>query len=219
MITGIFIAFGALAALRERDATGKGGVVRSSLLASSVAIQAFYGARYLIAGEVSKPVGNGHSTLLPYGTYRAADALIQIAVGNDTIWRKFGPLVGIDPADPRFATNADRIRNAVELDGLIAARLAQEKAEYWLKVFLENDVPAGEIKTLDKVYQWAQTISQGLIVDVDHPSAGHLKFAGPPLRFDGEPPKTYEPPPRLGEHGDEIRAWLAAREAAAAVKG
>lgn len=212
ILSGVFGAYGALAALHERERTGRGRIVRSSLLAASVAIHAYFGARWLIAGDLPQAAGNGHATIAPYGTFRCADGFVQIAVGNDAIWRRLAPLIGMDPADPRYATNADRVRRRVELNAAIDERLVREPGAEWLARFLRHDIPAGEIRTLDKVYESAQVASQGLIVESVHPTVGRIRLPGPPLRFDGMPPVEHAAAPTLGQHTDEIIAWLDALE-------
>ena len=215
VMTGMFAAFGALAGLRQRDRTGKGEIVHASLLAAGVAIQGFYGARYLMAGELTPLAGNGHTAVAPYGTFETSDGLLQIAVANEPIWRRFAPLVGLTADDPKFKTNAERMARQEELMGLVGKRLKTESVAHWLKLFFDNGIPAGEIKRFDQVYDWAQTISQGLIAEMEHPTAGHLRLPGPPLRFERAGPYQYEAPPRLGEHTDEVLAWLESREASA----
>lgn len=213
VLAGVFGAYGVLAALHERERTGRGRIVRSSLLAASVAIHAYFGARWLIAGDLPRAAGNGHATIAPYGTFRCADGFVQIAVGNDTIWRRLAPLIGFDPADPRYRTNTDRIQRRSELNAAIEERLCSAPGTEWLALFLKHDIPAGEIKTLDRVYESAQVVSQGLIVESVHPAAGPIRLPGPPLRFDGMPAVEHAPAPTLGQHTAEVIAWLDMKEA------
>ena len=153
ILAGMFGAYGAMAALHERARTGRGQVVRSSLLAGLVAIQTWQATRWLVGGELPEPIGNRHPTVAPYGAYQCSDGIVQIAVGNDAIWRRFAPLVGIDPGDERFATNGDRVPNYAALDELIGARFAEGSIAEWLEALAEASVPAGEVKTLEQVYE------------------------------------------------------------------
>jgi crotonobetainyl-CoA:carnitine CoA-transferase CaiB-like acyl-CoA transferase len=208
LLAGMFGAYGVLAALRERDRDGGGQVVRTSLLAGVVATHSYQGGRYLIGGEIPEPGGNRHPSIAPYRTYESSDGIIQVAVGNEPIWRRFAALLEIDPDDPRFATNEARLRNSDALDALIAERLATDTASGWVARFGEHGVPAGEVKSLDQVYASPQVASQGLVVETDHPVLGPIRTPGPPLRFDRGGSTEHRPPPRLGEHSDAIRRWL-----------
>ncbi|WP_283133139.1 CaiB/BaiF CoA transferase family protein [Rhizohabitans arisaemae] len=206
---GMFAALGALAGLHERTRTGKGGVVRTSLLAALVSTHVFQGTRQLLAGETPEPSGNRHPTVVPYGAYDCRDGMIQIAVGSDGLWRRFAPLVGVDPDDPRFASNADRAAFREELDALIVPAFATEYTDVWLARLAEAGIPAGEIKPLDRVYASEQVRSQGLVVQVEHPEIGVVPLPGPALRFDSFPGLRHRPPPLLGEHSSALRRWLA----------
>ncbi|TYK47876.1 CaiB/BaiF CoA transferase family protein [Actinomadura decatromicini] len=199
---------GVLAALYERTRTGRGAVVRTSLLASVVGAHMFQGTRWTVAGEVPESVGNDHPSLAPYGTFRCADGQIQIGVANQGLWRRFAPLVGLDPGDPRYATVPDRTAGRAELTADIERALAGGTRDAWLERFAEAGVPAGAIRTIDEVYESPQTRSQGLVVEVDHPQLGRIELPGPPLRFDGAPPRGHTAPPLLGEHTDAVLAWL-----------
>jgi formyl-CoA transferase len=208
LLAGMFGAYGVLAALRERDGGGAGQVVRTSLLAGVVATHSYQGGRYLIGGEVPEPGGNRHPSIAPYSTYRCRDGVIQVAVGNEPIWRRFAALLELDPDDARFATNRARMENSDALDELIAERLGAADAATWLGRLAEHGIPAGEVKSLDQVYASPQVRSQGLVVETEHPTLGTIRTPGPPLRFDASPAPEHRAPPELGEHSDAIRRWL-----------
>jgi formyl-CoA transferase len=215
LLAGMYGAYGVLAALLARDRTGVGTVVRTSLLAAVVGVHAFQGSRWTAAHEVPVGPGNHHPSIAPYGLFHAADAAIQVAVGSESQWRVFAPVVGIDPDDPRFLTNRARVAHRAELIAEIDAALAREKADVWLARLDEAGVPAGRVRQLDEVYEWEQTRSQGLVITVDHPVLGRVELPGPPLRF-GDLPYAggraeHLPPPGLGEHDEAVRAWLDGR--------
>src|SRR5829696_3830758 len=132
LLAGMYGAYGAVAALHERDRTGKGRVVRTSLLAGIVGVHAFQGTRYTVAGEVPHGQGNHHPSIAPYGAFACADGIVQIAVGSESLWTRFAAVAGLDPADPRFATNSDRVGNRPELIAEIEAALAAYPIEHWL---------------------------------------------------------------------------------------
>ena len=208
ILAGMFGAFGVVTALHERERTGRGKVVRTSLLAAIVAIHTFQGTRWLVAGEVPEPNGNRHPTVSPYGAFQCADGIVQIAVGNDAIWARFAPLIDADADDPRFATNGKRVENYAPLAELIGAAFAKQPLAHWLEAFAANGIPAGEVKPLDRVYGSEQVKAQGLIVETDHTTLGPIKLPGSPLRYDDGQRTEHSPPPTLGEHSDAIREWL-----------
>ena len=212
LLAGMYGAYGVVAALHERERTGRGRVVRTSLLAAIVGVHAFQGTRYTVAGEVPRAQGNHHPSLSPYGAFACKDAILQVAVGSEGLWRAFAPVVGIDPADERFARNADRVARRLELIELVDAAFADRTVDELLPVLAKAGVPAGEVRTLDRVYGWEQTRSQGLLLDVEHATLGRVTLPGPPLRFDGSAlpggREEHLPPPTLGQHEASVRAWL-----------
>ena len=216
LLAGMYGAFGLLAALHERHTTGRGRVVRTSLLAAVVGVHAFQGTRWTVAHEVPRASGNHHPAIAPYGLFHTGDGPIQIACGTDGQWRALAALLGID--DPRFATNRERVAHHPELVAAMERALAADGAAAWLARLAELGIPAGKVRTLDEVYGWEQTLSQGLLVDVDHPTAGPVQLPGPTLRFDDNAyaggRDHHLPPPRLGEHDAAVRAWLDALDAA-----
>lgn len=199
---------GVLAALYERTRTGRGTVVRTSLLASVVGAHMFQGTRWTVARDAPQSVGNDHPSIAPYGTFRCKDGQIQIGVANQNLWRRFAPLVGLDATDPRYATIPDRAARRAELTADIERVLTTDTRDAWLARLDEAGVPAGAIRSIDEVYEWEQTRSQGLVIEVDHPQLGRIELPGPPLRFDGTPPRAHTAPPLLGEHNDTVLAWL-----------
>jgi crotonobetainyl-CoA:carnitine CoA-transferase CaiB-like acyl-CoA transferase len=218
LLAGMYGAFGVLAALLERNRTGRGRVVRTSLLAAIVGVHAFQGTRYTVAGDVPRAIGNHHAAIAPYGLFHTADAPVQVAVGSEGLWRRFAPVAGIDPNDPRFTTNSDRVAHRDDLIAAIEETFTKASAEDLLQRLADAGVPAGKVRTLDDVFAWEQALSQGLLIDVEHPTGGRLQLPGPPLRFDDSTHAggrdEHAPPPRLGEHNDSVRAWLDELDAA-----
>jgi len=208
LLAGMYGAYGVVSALYEREKTGHGGVVRTSLLAAIVGVHAFQGTRYTVAGEVPHAQGNHHPSLAPYGSFRCRDAIVQVAVGSEGLWRAFAPAVGIDPADPLFADNVARVKHRQALIELINGTFAERDVADLLIDLDKAGVPAGEVRTLDRVYEWDQTRSQGLVLEVDHTTLGTINLPGPPLRFDDHPPAGHRAPPTLGEHNESVRQWL-----------
>lgn len=205
IVAGLYAVIGAVAGLVERNRSGRGQRVSTSLLAGQIGIHTFQGTRYLVGGEVPPLSGNQHPTVCPYGVFYASDAPIVLAVGNDAIWRRFAPLVGIDPLDERFATNALRIARVAELNELMAPALASATVAHWLPLFDAAGVPAGEVKKLDAVYASEQVRQQNLVWSVEHSTLGPIELPGSPLRFGRSTVSARLAPPTLGEHTNEVR--------------
>jgi formyl-CoA transferase len=140
--------------------------------------------------------------------FDAADGPLVIAVGNDDIWRRFAPLAGLDPADARFATNALRLGCLGELHQIMNAALGQRTVADWLDLLRRSGVPAGELKTLDRVYDSEQARAEDLVWEVDHPRLGVIRLPGHPVHYSRSAVAPGLPPPILGEHTDELRAAL-----------
>lgn len=207
LLSGIFGALGVVSALVERGNTGRGQVVRTSLLASTVAVHAFQGTRWLVANEVPHATGNSHPTVAPYGAFIAADGVIQIAVGNDNLWSGFAPYVDIDPNDARFKSNGLRVKNRKELESEISAVFKTRTVAELRKAMDALRIPAGVVKTLDEVYSDAQVLAEGLVIDVIHRTLGAISLPGFPVKFNNSR-KSHLAPPILGQDTAEILKWL-----------
>ncbi|MGZ4497413.1 CaiB/BaiF CoA transferase family protein [Oryzihumus sp.] len=217
LLAGMYGAYGVVAALHERTTTGRGRVVRTSLLAAIVGVHAFQGTRYTVAGEVGRAQGNHHPSICPYGLFSCADGMLQIAVGSEGLWRKFCTAFGLDPDAAGMATNRERVGNRDAVVDAVNAAFADRKLAELLPTLAAAGIPAGEVRTLDRVYEWEQTRSQGLVIDVDHPVLGTVQLPGPPLRFDDNlyagGRAEHLAPPALGQHNASVRAWLDERDA------
>jgi crotonobetainyl-CoA:carnitine CoA-transferase CaiB-like acyl-CoA transferase len=216
LLAGMYGAYGVLGALMERERTGRGQVVRTSLLAATVGVHAFQGTAWTVAGKVGRAQGNHHPSIAPYGLFHCADGSVQVACANESLWRRLCAEFGLDPQTPGMTTNGDRVEHRDEVIALLERSFADITAEDLLARLGRVGIPAGKVRTIDEVYGWDQTLSQGLLVDVDHATLGRLSLPGPPLRFfdpgpDGETEttrRTHTAPPVLGADGASIRAWL-----------
>ena len=213
LLSGMYGAYGVLAALHERERTGRGQVVRTSLLAAVVGVHAFQGTRWTVAGQVGHAQGNHHPSIAPYGLFHCRDGAVQIAVGSEGLWRRLCAGFGIDPEADGLATNSDRVAHHERLVSTLEAAFAEHGAEPLLARLAGLGIPAGKVRALDEVYSWDQVASQGLLVDVEHPQLGTLTLPGPPLRFfdpDGSEVtrRDHGAPPLLDQHADDLRAWL-----------
>ncbi|GAA4664393.1 CoA transferase [Kineococcus glutinatus] len=214
LLAGLTGVSGVLAALLERGRTGRGQVVRTSLLASVVGVHAFQGTRFTVAGEVGRAQGNHHPAIAPYGLFACADGAVQIAVGSEGLWQRFCAAFGLDAAAEGFAGNGERVAHRDRLTARIEEVFAGRKAEDLLAELERAGVPAGRVRGIDEVYAWEQTRSQHLLVDVEHDTLGPLTLPGSPLRFfapDGTETTRghHGAPPVLDAHGAALRAELA----------
>ncbi|MET0863614.1 MAG: CoA transferase [Nakamurella sp.] len=213
LLAGMYGAYGVVAKLHERGRTGRGGLVRTSLLASVVGVHAYQGTRWTVAGEIPKAEGPHHPSICPYGLFHSADGIVQIAVGSEGLWKRFAPAFGIPLEGPEYATNPDRVRNSQVVRAAVEAAFAGYSTPDLLAKLSGIGVPSGEVKNLQQVYDWDQTRSQGLLIDVEHPVLGKIQLPGPPLRFfeaSGEEwHHQHTAPPLHGQHTDEVLGWLA----------
>ena len=216
---GIYTLIGILAALYTRDAhangTGRGQFVDVSLVDSQTTWLANLAGSYFTTGECPQPLGNIHPTVTPYQPLRARDKMLIIAAGTEKLWAQFCEALGIDRSvmtDPRFATNADRNRNREALIPIIESRLATADAADWVERLIERGIPAGPINLPDETLDDEQIRARGMIVELEHPLLGVVKSLGNPIHMSDSGPSYRRYPPRLGEHNEEIRAELEARE-------
>jgi crotonobetainyl-CoA:carnitine CoA-transferase CaiB-like acyl-CoA transferase len=150
-------------------------------------------------------MGNRHPSIVPYETFEASDRPFAVAVGNDRLFGRLCAAVGLGALseDPRFATNEARVAHVGELSDRLAAVFATAPAEHWVRTLREASVPAGLINGIDEAWALAEELGMEPLTEVDG-----VPLARPPLRIDGERPPVRRRPPRLDEHGEEIRAWL-----------
>jgi crotonobetainyl-CoA:carnitine CoA-transferase CaiB-like acyl-CoA transferase len=223
ILAGMYGAYGVLAALRERERTGEGQVVRSSLLSAVVGVHGFQGTAWTVAGKVGHARGNHHPSISPYGMFRCGEGIVQISCGSEGLWRRLCAEFGLDPDAEGMRTNAERVEHPELVRPIVEEAFADDTAETVLARLERAGVPAGRVRTIDEVYAWEQTRSQHLLVDVDHSSLGTLTVPGPPLRFftpDGTEvsPAEHTAPPVLDEHGDAVRAEFGHAEHAAGAR-
>jgi crotonobetainyl-CoA:carnitine CoA-transferase CaiB-like acyl-CoA transferase len=217
LLAGMYGAYGVVAALLERERTGRGQVVRTSLLAAVIGVHAYQGTAYTVAGQVNRAQGNHHPSIAPYGLFHCAGGgSVQLSCGSEGLWRRLCTEFGLDPDAAGLATNGERVARRQEVIELLEGVFADIPAEELLARLSAAGVPAGKVRTLDDVYGWDQLESQGLKISVEHATAGSLTLPGPPLRFfapgpDGESETTrrdHAAPPVLGSSNEAIRAWL-----------
>ncbi len=228
IVTGMYAAVAIVAAIAHRDRTGQGQHVDCALFDSAVAMMAVMNMNYLVTGTPPERAGNAHQNIVPYQVFACADGHLILAVGNDGQFAKFCAVAGVPEwaADPRFATNADRVRHRATLVPMVAAVIATRRQRDWLAALEDAGVPCGPINKLDAVFADPQVVARGMRLDLPHALAGRVPLVGPPLKMSATPPTADLPPPLLGEHtADVLRERLdldaatIARLAAAGVVG
>ncbi|GAA2786198.1 CoA transferase [Kitasatospora sp. CM 4170] len=210
VLTGLHAAVGVLAALREREATGEGQVVEVDLLTTLLSSMVNQSAGYTLAGAVPGILGNRHPSIAPYEVFPAADRPLVVAVGND---RQFAALCGglgvPDLAgDRRFATNPDRVAHVGELAAELSARLRLRTAAEWFAVLTPLGVPCGPVNDLADAFRLADSLGLEPRATVPGPDGEPLDLVANPINLSRTPPRYAHRPPRLGEHTEELRAWL-----------
>ncbi len=199
---------GILAALYVREKTGKGQRIDSSLLGAAVSWMSYHLTAYFGTGNLPQPMGAFHPSVAPYGAYPTKDGLIVIAVGLDSSWKRF--CVAVERPDllrhPLLAKNADRIANRAFQDETLVEILAKKTAQEWAEVMDAHGVPASPINTVDTVVNLPQVLQQELVIDNPHPGVPNLRTQGIAIKMSDTPGTVRMPPPRLGEHTDEILA-------------
>lgn len=208
ILTGLHTCIGILSALRHRDATGRGQHVDIALLDCSVATMSYIGQFFLTAGKVSNRIGNQNPTIVPYQCFKASDDYVVIAVGNDSQFRKFCGFAGLSalPDDPRFATNVARVRHRAELIPLLVERIAKDTARFWIDGLRSVEVPVGPVNAMDRVFAEDQVLARGMKISMTHPDHAHapIDLVGSALKFSDSPVSYRLPPPRCGQHTDEV---------------
>ena len=207
LVTGLNAVQGILAALYRRSVTGEGGVVDVPMIAGQVALLTYHASSLLNAGVAPGRLGNHHPSIHPYGTYKASDGYLNIAVGNEKLFGIFADALGHPEwvEDSRFATNASRVANRGELDPLIDAVLSTQSVAYWCELFIDKGVPAGPINSVEDALHLVE------LVEHPHPAGeGVVRSTPLPYHIEGAKRASPLPPPGLGEHSDAVLSdWLA----------
>ena len=215
LFTGMYSANAILAALMHRERSGQGQHIDMALLDVQVAMLANLSSAYFASGEPPRRMGNAHQNIVPYHVFRAADAFLIVAVGNDSQFAKFCEVLGEPqwPGDARFATNPGRVRHRDLLAGMIAARMRERPAREWLALLEPSGVPCGPINDLAQVFADPQVRHRGMEVRAPHPAAGEVRMVANPVKFSATPVAHDTPPPLLGEHTGEVLSAVLGMEA------
>ena len=205
---GMFAATAILAALRARDVTGQGQLVDVSLLDTQAALLTNVASNYLVGGEAPRRLGNAHPNIAPYEAFRARDRWFGLAAANQGQWLTLCRVIDRPDLgeDPRFVSNSERLANRGALVNELNEAFATRDADEWLASLGEAGLPCGPINTVREVFDHPQAEAREMVLEVEHPSAGALQLPGFPYKLSGTPAAVHRPPPRLGEHTEEVLA-------------
>lgn len=219
LVAGLMLGKAIVAALYAREKSGAGQRIDTSLLEAEVASLINAGSNYLVGGKVPERWGNAHPNIVPYQNFKTRDGYLVIGVASETIWKRFCAAAGRKDLmqDPRFQNNSKRVEHRAELIALLSKMFLQRDNESWFTLLTEAEVPCAPVQTIDQVFQAPQVLHRGMLMEIDHPTAGKVRMAGIPVKFSGTPASVRQPPPLLGEHNEEVlETWLGMSAAAIA---
>jgi crotonobetainyl-CoA:carnitine CoA-transferase CaiB-like acyl-CoA transferase len=207
---GMFGAFAVAGALFRRERTGESGHIDLSLLDCQVSLLTYIAQYFFTDGGVPKPLGSGHMSVAPYGALATRDGHMIVAVFAEKFWELFCRAAERPEwaRDPRFTSNRDRVTHREALMALVEATFRERTTEEWLARLHEHGVPAAPIQTVDRVLADPQIGHREMVVALEHPRHGRLPTLGTPIKVDGEMGLAPAPPPRLGQHTEEILTKL-----------
>jgi crotonobetainyl-CoA:carnitine CoA-transferase CaiB-like acyl-CoA transferase len=206
LTAGLFCAMGILTALLEREVSGQGQWVQTSLLQAQIFMLDFQAARWLMEKDIAKQAGNDHPTSIPTGVFKTSDGYINIATTGGRIWQRFAETLGAPELvnRPEYATGPDRSKNRKALNAEISKYTEKKSSEAWVKEFNAAGVPCGPIYSIDQVFADAQVEHLGMAQDVPNAEGRHIRLVGQPFTLSRTPSKMAARPPEFGEQTDEI---------------
>jgi crotonobetainyl-CoA:carnitine CoA-transferase CaiB-like acyl-CoA transferase len=207
---GLFATFGILCALRARRVTGRGQFVDTSLFEAGLALSVWEAAEYWFTGRTPKPLGTAHRMSAPYQAFRTTDGHFTVGASNERLWPRFCEVLGRPdlPRDPRFLTEADRVRNRAALEAEIEKATARESRAHWLERCEAAGIPAGPIYTIPEALADPHARARGMVQELDHPQAGRVKALGNPVKMSASPPAMRRAAPLLGADNAAILGEL-----------
>ena len=215
LAAGLFAALGIMTALLERESSGKGQWVQSSLLQSGVALLDFQAARYLMNGEVPPQVGNDHPTSMPTSAYKTADSYINVGASGDGMWARLCKALGREDLLSRaeFTGAPNRAANRVQLNAELNAAFSSRTSGEWIDALNRAGVPCGPIYSIDQVFADPQVRHLGIAAPVNHPTLGRIRLVNQAVTLSRTPATMATATPELGEHTDEVLAEIGFGEA------
>ncbi len=205
-MTGTHALTGILAALLERQQTGKGTTVKVSLFETALGLQRYNLQSFWELGVQPPKCGSSHESLCPYQAFEASDGPIMLGVANDSLWRKFCTIAGLEEIvdDPKFRTNADRVAHRAETLRHVESVVAKRPSAFWNDELTKIGVPCAPINSLEQVLNHPHTEATGVVVDYVHPHGGPIQSVGQPFLLGDDPRRAGLPPPMHGEHTQAI---------------
>src|ERR1700741_4337069 len=205
---GLFAALGIMTALLEREHSGRGQWVQSSLLNAGIALLDFQAARYTMKGEVPGQVGNDPPTSMPTSAYKTKDGYINVAASGDGMWKRICQLFGREDlaGDDRFKTNELRAKNRAALNAEMNKALGARTSAEWIDALNKIGVPTGPIYKMDEVFADPQVQHLQAAVEVEHPRLGRVKILNQAARLSRTPAELKTATPEIGQHTDQILA-------------
>ena len=207
---GMHLAVGVLAALEARHHTGRGQLVETSLLESAMSYGVYEAAHVAATGERPPRLGQAHRGSSPYQVFPTADGWITVGAAQSNFWTRLCGMLGAPEleADPRFATNADRVRNNEALVALLEARFREKPSAHWLEALQKLGIPSGPVLEFEEAMADPHIVARGMVVETEHPAAGTIRTLGIPVKMSDTPGTLRRPAPRLGEHTAEVLGSL-----------
>lgn len=204
--TGLHALIGVLAALFERSRTGKGALVEASLFDTATGFLGYFLQAFWERGTEPEKPGSGHESLCPYEAFETADRPLILGVANDSLWRSFCAIVGLEDVvdQPRFKTNAARVANREETVAMVRQVMVTRTRDEWMKLLGGAGIPCSPLHSLGELSAHSHTAASEMVMHYDHPLLGELKTVAQPVRFDGKRPTFKSPPPTHGQHGAEV---------------
>ena len=207
---GIFSCKAILAALYQRERTGRGCRIETSMFDGMLNLLSYMGTHYLNTGEVPTPQGSAHEFTVPWQAFRTQDGYIVIATRQENFWHRLCAVLG-EPglaADPRFASNPKRLEHRAALIPIIERILRTRSAAEWLARLRAAEVPAAPVNDLGGAFAEPPVAEREMIVEYDHPEVGRVRLPGNPIKISGMAGTPSRPAPRLGEHTDAVLTEL-----------
>jgi crotonobetainyl-CoA:carnitine CoA-transferase CaiB-like acyl-CoA transferase len=210
LTAGMWAALSIQAALLQRNQTGKGQFVESSLFEGQLGLMTYYATTYFATGQVGQRLGSAHFSLAPYQAFQTKDGYVIIAVGNDRLFAKLCKGLGAATLleDERFQSNALRVRNRKELAKLLEKRTRQYESSELVELMDQSGVPCAPVQTIDQVLNHEQVAEREMVLACDYPGVGPVSMLRSPFRFSESEVKLERRPPLLSEHAEEILADL-----------